>query len=153
MWICLVSLAVLSARQAEGQALNVAMAQKNGQSTVQSEVAWFQSSARSAPSYGDGGDAGYGLVWRQFEMLQASYNAFKSTLTPQQGAAGANDLAQLDAGLGILEEAFTNYQQAVINGQSSITALHDMCQALYQGSGVWLQDFNSVCWRLQVGWR
>ena len=68
-------------------------------------------------------------------------------------SAGANELAELDAGLGILEEAFTNYQQDVADGQSSTSAFNNMCQVLRQASGVWLQEFNSDCSRLQVGWQ
>ena len=133
-----------------GPTPNTPMAQQNAQSTVQSQVGWFQNSTRSASSYGDGG---YGMVWQQFQMLQGAYNAFKATLTRQQLSAGANEWAELDAGLGILEEAFTNYQQEVADGQSSATAFSEMCQVLYQAAGVWLQEFNSDCNRLHVGWR
>jgi hypothetical protein len=86
-------------------------------------------------------------------MLQAAYNAFKPTLSPQQLSAGANEWAELDAGLGILEEAFTNYQQEVADGQSSATAFNEMRQVLYQASAVWLQEFNTTCSRMRVGWR
>jgi hypothetical protein len=40
------------------------MAQRNAQSTVQSQVAWFQNGTRTASNYGDGG---YGMVWQQFQ--------------------------------------------------------------------------------------
>jgi hypothetical protein len=149
----LAGLAVLSARLAQARQPTGSMAQQNAQSTVQSQVNWFQNSTRSAPSYGGGGGGGFGLVWQQFQMLQTTFNAFKTTLTDQQLSAGANELAELDAGLGILEEAFTNYQQEVANGQSSSSAFNEVCQVLYQASGVWLQEFNSACSRLHVGWR
>jgi len=129
---------------------NTPMAQRSAQTTVQSQVTWFQNSTRTASNYGDGG---YGMVWQQFQMLQGAYNAFKATLTQRQLSAGANELAELDAGLGILEEAFTNYQQDVANGQSSTSAFNNMCQVLRQASGVWLQEFNSDCGRLRVGWQ
>jgi hypothetical protein len=129
------------------------MSQQNARSTVQSQVSWFQNSTRTASSYGGGGGQGYGLVWQQFQALQTTFNGFKATLTDQQISAGANELAELDAGLGILEEAFTNFQQEVADGQSSNAAFNDMCQVLYQASGVWVQEFNSACNRLQVGWR
>jgi hypothetical protein len=133
-----------------GPTPNTPMAQQNAQRTVRSQVNWFQNSTQSASNYGGGG---YGMVWQQFQMLQGAYNAFKATLTQQQLSSGANQVAELDAGLGILEEAFTNYTQDVANGQSSASAFNNMCQVLYQASGVWLQEFNSVCSRLRVGWR
>ena len=126
------------------------MAQRSAQTTVQSQVTWFQNSTQTASNYGDGG---YGIVWQQFQALQGAFNAFKATLTQRQLSAGANELAELDAGLGILEEAFTNYQQDVADGQSSTSAFNNMCQVLRQASGVWLQEFNSDCSRLQVGWQ
>ena len=133
-----------------GPTPNTAMAQQNAQRSVQSQVNWFQNSTQSASNYGGGG---YGMVWQQFQTLQGAYNAFKATLNPQQLSSGANKLAELDAGLGVLEEAFTNYTQDVTDGQSSASAFNNMCQVLYQASGVWLQEFNSVCNRLQVGWQ
>ena len=146
-------LAVLSARLAQARQPNSPMSQQNAQTSVQSQVSWFRNSTRSAANYGGGGAGGYGLVWQRFQTLQTTFNAFKATLTDQQISAGANELAELDAGLGILEEAFTNYQQEVENGQSSTSAFSEMCQVLYQAAGVWLQEFNSDCSRLQVGWR
>jgi hypothetical protein len=129
---------------------NNSMAQQNALRTVQSQVNWFQNSTRTASSYQTGA---YGYVWQQFQTLCGAYNAFKSSLTPQQLDRGANELAELDAGLGILQEAFSNYQQDLADGQSTGTALNNMCQVLYQASGVWLQEFNSVSNRLHVGWR
>ncbi len=125
------------------------MAQRSAQTTVQAQVTWFQNSTRTASNYGAGG---YGTVWQQFQMLQGAFNAFKATLTQQQLSGGANELAELDAGLGILGEAFSNYQQDVADGQSSVSAFNNMCQVLRQASGVWLQEFNSNCSRLRVGW-
>ncbi|HVM49482.1 MAG TPA: hypothetical protein VMU04_15745 [Candidatus Acidoferrum sp.] len=142
------TLGVLSARQP-----NIPMSQQNAQLNVQSQVSWFQNSTRTASNYGGGGGDGYGLVFQQFQTLQGTYNAFKASLSPQQIAAGANELAELDAGLGILSEAFGNFQQEVAEGQSSTSAFNEMCQVLYQASGVWLQEFNSVCSRLRVGWQ
>jgi hypothetical protein len=133
-----------------GPTPNTPMAQRSAQTTVQSQVTWFQSSTRTASNYGGGG---YGVVWQQFQMLQGAFNAFRATLTQQQLSWGANELAELDAGLGILQEAFTNYQQDVADGQSSTSAFNNMCQVLRQASGVWLQEFNSDCNRLRVGWQ
>jgi hypothetical protein len=132
-----------------GPTPNTPMAQRNAQTTVQSQVTWFQNSTRTASNYGGGG---YGVVWQQFQMLQGAFNAFKATLTQRQLSSGANELAELDAGLGILEEAFTNYSQDVADGQSSASAFSNMCQVLNQAAGVWVREFNSDCSRLRVGW-
>jgi hypothetical protein len=67
-------------------------------------------------------------------------------------AQGANDLAELDAGLGIIQEAFNNYQEAVAAGQNANSALRDMCQVLREASQVWLQELNNRCSKLRVGW-
>jgi hypothetical protein len=133
-----------------GPPSNTPMAQRSALQAVQSQVTWFQNSTRTASNYGDGG---YGMVWQQFQALQGAYGAFKGTLTQSQLSSGANELAELDAGLAILQEAFTNYQQEVANGQSSASAFNNMSQVLYQASGVWLQEFNSDSNRLRVGWR
>ena len=138
---------------AGGVAPNRAMAQQNARSLVQAQVTWLQSATRSASRYGDGDGDGYGLVWRQFQALQGAYNAFKGTLSQSQLSLGANQWAKLDAGLGVLEEAFTGYQQAVASGQSSASAFDNMCQALNQGAEVWLREFNADCSSLLVGWR
>ncbi len=131
-------------------AQNTPMAQRSAQMSVQSQVNWFQNSTRTASNYGGGG---YGVVWQQFQALQGAFSGFKTTLSQQQLSQGANELAELDAGLGILEEAFSNYTQDVADGQSSASAFNNMCQVLYQASAVWLQEFNSDCNRLRVGWR
>jgi len=153
----LVSLAGLSSGPLRAQVPwgtpSTPMAQRNALQAVQSQVNWFRNSTQTASSYGGGGGGGYGLVWRQFQMLRGAYGAFKSTLSQQQVASGANELAELDAGLDILQEAFTNYQQEVADGQSSASAFNSMCQVLYQASGVWLQELNSDSARLQVGWQ
>ena len=129
---------------------NNSMAQQNALRSVQSQVNWFQNSIRTASGYQTGA---YGNVWQQFQILRGAYGAFTGTLTPQQLDRGANELAELNAGLDILQEAFTDYQQAVADGQSSASAFNNMCQVLYQASGVWLQELNSVSNRLHVGWR
>ncbi len=125
------------------------MAQRAGLQAVQSQMNWFQNSLRNASGYQ--GDS-YGNVFQQFQALRGSYNAFQASLTSQQQSSGANDLAQLSSGLDILQEAFSNYQQEVADGESSPSAFNNMCSVLYQASNVWLQELNQVCNRLRVGW-
>lgn len=124
-------------------------AQRNALKAVQSGVKWLQNATRSAPNFGTQGE---GTVGQAFQTLRQSYSAFRNTLTQQQLAYGANDLAELDAGLDILEEAFVNYRQALAVGQPANSALRNMCRVLRQGSDVWLQQLNKRCAQLRVGW-
>src|SRR5262249_7291731 len=128
---------------------NTPMAQRNALNVVQSQVNWLQNACRMASGYATGS---YGNVWQQFTMLCAAYNSFKATLTEQQLAAGANELAELDAGLGILQEAFTEYQQQLAAGRSSASALRRMCQDLDEAAGVWWNELYNNSQHLGVGW-
>jgi len=124
-------------------------AQRNALNSVRSQVSWLQNASRTASSYNTGG---YGLVWQQFQSLCAAYAGFKSTLSPQQRAAGANELAELDAGLGIIQECFTNAQQDMAEGRSERAAVASMCRVLDRAIGLWLQEMDKNAGRLRVGW-
>jgi hypothetical protein len=124
-------------------------AQRNALSAVKSQVGWVQNATQVAPNYGA---QGYGNVLQSFEGLREAYRVFKSTLNPQQQAYGANQLAELDAGLEIISEAFTNYQEDVSGGRPPGPALRNMCRVMRQGCGLWLQELNKTCSQLHVGW-
>ena len=126
------------------------MAQRNAMNLVINQVSWFQNATRTASSYAGGG--GYGLLMQQFQAVRDQYAGFKSTLNPQQLSAGANLIAELDSGLDIIQEAFTDYQTAVANGQSSSTAFANMRQVLNEAMGVWVQEFKQNSRQLRVGW-
>lgn len=123
-------------------------AQRQAVDSVRTRVSWLKNATRTAPSYATGGD---GLVWRSFEALRAEYTMFTRTLNAQQQARGANELAELAAGLDILQEAFANYQQDTNSGRSPAQALRDMCQVLGRAADVWLEEFNRDCARLRLG--
>ena len=123
-------------------------AQRNALNAVRSQVSWLQNATRTAPGYASGG---YGMVLQQFDSLRSAYAGLTHTLNEQQLTRGANDLAELDAGLGIIQEAFSNYQEALGAGQNPNSALRDMCQVLRQASQVWLQELNRRCAKLRVG--
>jgi len=125
------------------------MAQLNSKNLVLNQVNWLQNATRTASSQPNNG---YGLLVQQFQAVRSQYAGLKSTLTPQQLAAGANQFAELDAGLDIVQEAFTDYQTAVANGQSIYTAMANMCRVLNEAMGVWAQEFKRDCRQLQVGW-
>lgn len=158
-WAALIGLALAFVQPLRGQPSSIvlapapapgqdAMAQQNAWRTVQSRVSWFQNSTRSAYGFQTGG---YGYMLQQFQMLRSAYSAFGASLTQQQLERGANDLAELDAGLDIMQDAFSNYQQELAQGAAATSALNDLRQVLYQASRVWLQQLNNVSNRLRVG--
>lgn len=83
--------------------------------------------------------------------LRLDYTAFTRTLYAQQTAYGADELAELAAGLDILQEAFSNYQQDIAGGRPARQALREMCRVLAAAADVWLGEFNRDCARLRVG--
>ena len=125
------------------------MAQRNALNLLVNQVNWFQNATRTASAYVGGG---YGMLLQQFQAVRAQYAGFKSTLNPQQLNSGANQWAELDSGLDIIQEAFTDYQTAVANGQSSSSAFANMTQVLNEAMGVWVQELKQDCNQLQVGW-
>jgi hypothetical protein len=128
---------------------NPSSAQRNALNNVRSRVKWLQNATRSASSYRTGAAE---MLWQQFQFLRGSYNAFTMTLYPQQASYGANEWAELNAGLDIIQEAFTNYQNDLAQGRLPTLALNDLCSVLQQASTVWVQELNRDCSRLQVGW-
>jgi hypothetical protein len=116
---------------------------------VQSQVDWLLNATRTAPNYGDGGVA---LLDQQFGGLRAAFQDFTRTLTPRQLEAGANDLAELGAGIDIIAEAFAEYQADLAGGRSASTALRNLCQVLARATNLWHQEFKKDCGRLRVGY-
>ena len=151
----LVSLAVLSAILARAKFASpfaqptTPMAQLNSKNLVLNQVSWLQNATRSASSQAN---SGYGLLMQQFQGVRDQYAGFKGTLTQQQLTVVANQIAELDAGLDIIQEAFTDYQTEVANGQSVYTALTNLCKVLNEAIGVWAQEFKKDCRQLKVGW-
>jgi hypothetical protein len=124
-------------------------AQRNALNNLRSRVKWLQNATRSASNYKTGAAE---MVWQQFQFLRTSYNGFTMTLNPQQASYGANDWAELNAGLDIIQEAFANYQDDLAQGRLPGLALNDLCRVLQASSNVWLQELNRDCARLRVGW-
>jgi len=124
-------------------------AQRNTSSQVRSQISWLQNATRTAPSYGE---QGVGQVAERFQSVRGAYESFKQTLGPRQLADGGNALAELDAGLNIIQESFENFRTDVADGRSVNSALRDLCQVLREASQLWLQEFNKTCSRLRTGW-
>lgn len=125
------------------------MAQRNAMNLVLNQIKWFQITTRTGGSYVGGG---YGNLFQQFQAVGDQWASFKTTLTPQQLNAGGNQVAELDGGLDIIAEAFADYQTAVADGQSDVTAFNNLRQALGRAMAVWGQQFNRTCRQLRVGW-
>ena len=122
--------------------------QCNAANNVRHHADWLQNSTRTATRFADG--QGYGNVRREFDALRAAFHGFKQFLDPQQAVNGANDLADLDAGLDIIQEAFFNFEDDVAAGRPANAALRDMCQVVREASRVWLQEFNRKASRLGI---
>ena len=122
-------------------------AQRNALNKVRSRVNWLQNATRTAGNFNDN----VGKIWREVQSLRAAFNAFTMTLNPQQRANGANELAELSAGLDILEGAFTNYNNDVAGGRSENAAFAELSQVMRQGARFWQQELDRVSARLLVG--
>ena len=123
--------------------------QRNALNNVRAQANWLQNATRTAPNFRTGA---YDQVWQQFQHLREAFRFFTGTLSQRQQSSGANELAELNAGLDILQEAFGNYQQDVAAGQFSDRAFRNMCQVLGRATGVWLQELSKDSTRLRVGW-
>jgi hypothetical protein len=123
------------------------IAQQNALAGVQTQIGWLQNATRTAPNT----PGGYDLLWQRFQEVRGAFNAFKGTLTPAQAQYGANDLAELDAALDIIQGAFTNYQRDLANGRSRALALRSLCQVLQQTATLWLQELKQDCANMRVG--
>lgn len=123
-------------------------AQRNALKSVRAQVHWLESSTRTASNFGLQGYVG---VLRSFQEVRQAFVALTQTLTPQQSAYGANDLAKLNAELETMDEAIANYQKDVTAGRPAGAALARMCQVLRQCSALWLQDLNKTSSRLRIG--
>ena len=124
-------------------------AQRNALGEVRSQVNWLKNATSTAASYGE---RGYDSIWERFRSVRDAYATLKQTLIPPQLAKGANALAELDAGLDIIQESFGNYQADVSAGRAVNLALRDLCEVLRDASRLWLQEFNKICSQLRIGW-
>jgi hypothetical protein len=146
--IVLISTSLLVRAQAPFGSSATPTNQRSALGAVRSQVNWLQNATRTAPA----DTQGYGQLWQQFQALREAYIGLTATLNSQQLDKGANDFAELNAGLGIIQEAFTNYQEAITAGQTATSAFRDMCEILREASRIWLQELNNRCTKLKVGW-
>ena len=58
----------------------------------------------------------------------------------------------MDAGLDIIQQAFSDYQAHVGSGQPSYATLNNMCRVLNEALGVWAQELKQDCRQSRVGW-
>jgi hypothetical protein len=124
------------------------MAQRNALSNVRARARWLQNATRTASNFRTGAAE---MLWQQFQFLRASYNGFLTTLNLQQANNGANQWAELNAGLDIIQQAFSNFQDDLAQGRLPSMALNDLSQVLQDASSIWLQELNQVSSQLRVG--
>ena len=124
-------------------------AQRNDMQNIQIQTRSLINACNTASD--DASDP-YQFVLYNFNSLRAQYNLFKNSLSSTQLSNGANEWAELDSGLTVLAEAFTDYQEQTPPGTLNIDAFRNMCEVLGQAAGVWLQEFTADCARAQVGW-
>jgi hypothetical protein len=122
-------------------------AQRNAVNFLRSQIDWFRTATQNAPRFGTGR---YGMVWNRFMMVREAYRAFQRTLTPVQLRAAANELAELEAGLDIIQEGFVDYQMDVGSGRTATVAFRGMVQALDQAAAVWQQELDRVANQLGI---
>jgi hypothetical protein len=91
------------------------------------------------------------MLFRQFQRVRLAYEACVRTLNQKQLAQGANEVAELSAGLDIIQEAFTNYHDDISAGRATSAAFNDLCQILQDASSVWVAQLNQNSSRLQIG--
>ncbi len=123
------------------------MAQSQAMNLVLNQVSWFQNATRRRSSP----DSDHGFLVQQYQAVRDQFGGFRRTLSPHQLDVGATQWAELQAGLDIIQEAFTDYQTAVANGQSSQSAYANMCKVMNQAIGIWAQEFKKDCRQLRVG--
>jgi hypothetical protein len=90
-------------------------------------------------------------MWQRLQSLRRTYAAFKASLTVAQLEAGANELAELDAGLDILEQPFHEYHLDLAAGRRESQAFNDLRRVVEAGAALWLQEFNQMASRLRAG--
>ncbi len=113
---------------------------------LQNQIAQFQRTCRRAPGYFKNG--GYDMLRNEFQALRTSYSAFKDTLSPNQLYEGANDLAELDSALDIIQESFTNYQKESANTLAPSATFGNLANVLSRSVKVWSQQLETVYYRL-----
>jgi hypothetical protein len=123
-------------------------AQRNALNFLRSQVDWFRTSTQNAPRFGT---ARYDMVWQRFQMVRSAYSAFQRTLTPVQLHSAANELAELEAGLDIIQEGFVEYQMDVGSGRVANAAFRSISQTLAQAVDVWQQELDRVAGLLGIG--
>ncbi len=153
LWLMLALLAFLatpSTRPVQSQIVTTLPgAQLNALNAVRAQARSVYNATQNARNYGDNGMQ---LVWNQFQSFRNQYNTFAATLTPEQANKYGNEWAELSAGLDILQQAFDTYQQDLVDGRTTATALSDLCRVLNEAGRLWMAEFNKVASEAHAGW-
>jgi len=115
---------------------------------VRTQADWLRSATRTSTSLATGADT---VMWRRLQSLRRTYAAFKASLTPAQLQSGAHDLAELNAGLDILEQPFHKYHLDLEAGRRQSQAFNELRRVVDAGAALWLQEFNQMANRVRAG--
>lgn len=120
--------------------------QRNAAKQVRNTISWLRNSTRSASNLSGGVD----VLGGRYNDVCRAYDDFKRTLTPDQLNYAGNQLAELDAGLGIIGDTFNLFQDDLANGRSGMVAFRDLARALRDGPAVWVRQFDRMCNSLRI---
>jgi hypothetical protein len=123
-------------------------AQRQIMESLYYQLRWLDNATRNSMMYNVGADAN---LYRQFDAVRVAYETLKRVLLPWQLDAAGNDLAELDAGLGIISEAFPNFQQDLNNGRNQQIAYRTLCQVLRDSMALWRRQLDQVSNGLRLG--
>jgi hypothetical protein len=84
----------------------------------------------------------------QFQNLRATFNQLAGLVPQLQSARAANAVAELDAGLNIIAEAFTPVQQEIQAGMLNRDTVVRMCQLLKETLDLWQRELKKDSARL-----
>ena len=147
----LTALATLPPQSLRAQApwltpFNLRDTQRNAARGVRNTVGWMRNATQSAASFSGGVD----ILGQRYNDICGAYDVFKGALTPDQLNYVGNQLAELDAGLGIIGDAFNIFQDDLANGRSDTVAFRDLSRALRESTALWLQQFDRMCGSLRI---
>ena len=123
-------------------------AQRNALNNVRTQVKFFAKSTRTAQNLATGANE---MVWEKLQAVRGAFTSFRATLNPQELVAGANELAELDDGLGVMQAALSNNPEIMNAGTSSPMALRNTWRALDRSAKAWLLQFNKDSARIRSG--
>jgi hypothetical protein len=105
------------------------------------------------PNYGTQGFyADYEGLKFQFQGLRSTFGLMSNLALQAQQPRTSNAVAELDAGLGIIAEAFNPVEQELQAGMVNRDTVVTMCRILEDALNVWEREFKKNSSRLNLIW-